>query len=74
MPSAFAARFAPRNFDFVSQPECSGAFPARHYLYEGYTDEARARYRQRDLPMRVVRAAAGGPAFTGFPGGMKLTF
>ncbi len=44
------------------------------YLYEGYTEEARGRYRQRDLSMRVVRLAAGGPAFAGFPGVIKLTF
>ena len=44
------------------------------YLYEGYTEEARGRYRQRDLSMRVVRLAAGGPAFAGFPGVMRLTF
>lgn len=44
------------------------------YLYEGYTEEARGRYRQRDLSMRVVRLAAGGSAFAGFPGVMKMTF
>lgn len=44
------------------------------YLYEGYSAELRRRYRAKDLSMRVVRLAAGGPAITGHPAGpVELT-
>lgn len=40
------------------------------YLYEGYTATTRARYQARDLSMRIVRLAVGGPAWSGHPSGM----
>ncbi len=44
------------------------------YLFEGYSEKARADYRRRDLSMRVVRLNAGGAPFTEYPGPIKLTF
>jgi hypothetical protein len=42
------------------------------YLYEGYSEAARRRYREQDLSMRVVRLSAGGEVFVGYPGALKL--
>jgi len=49
-------------------------FQFRPYLYEGYTYAARASYLAGDMSMRIVRLAAGGPAFTApAPGPIELT-
>lgn len=40
------------------------------YLFEGYSTAIRERYLERDLSMRVIRLAAGGPPVPGYPEGM----
>lgn len=71
------------NAFFLHNPELVSATPDRGtlllrrphpfaflpYLYEGYSTVLRSRYLQRDLTMRLVRLAVGGPPFHGYPAG-----